>query len=876
MQTRLAALLSHTVESDIAIIEIDARSIDALGRWPWLRSTYALAVDRLSQLDIHQLFIDVDFSAESIAQEDAILWQSLSQFSRDNTLMLPAFLQYASAIDNQLIFRSVDLEKSPSAQRVSVNLRPDSDGLVREALSGFDFEHTFYPLAASVLADKLGRETLIDFSLSPSSFTYVSFIDVLDPQYDLSVLAGKRVLLGATSVELGDNIPVPIYGSLPGVVVQALIAETHQKGGLQPVTTSFEHAILFVLWLVSCLFVLRSSWLKGLIYLSLGFVCILMVAVVSHHIFRVQTPIAYPFVFIVINYVAILILKIDAGVIEKIRLKLLLRDKEAFLNALLTTSNDYILCDDDSGSITHASNSLLFLLACKEKDILGQRVKHFMPATERLDFNEVIKPIDVELNVNEALSIPVALSVNPIDIRSKNAYTLVIRDLRKRIQREEALRHQALHDDLTGLPNRAYLFEYLDGMIMQDKIFNVLILGLSQFKLINDYYGHAKGDEILIETATRIKNSIGELGKCFRLESDEFFVVFNTALPERETEDFVKKLVERLHHPFRIEDNEVELNVSIGIVNSTQEEIGKTALIRYADLALQRAKRSDKTYAWYDSEVDDIGIHHVKLVSELHEAIVNDDLYIVFQPKIDLLTKQVVGVEVLCRWRRVDGVSIGPNIFIEAAENSRLIGPLTNWVLQATLKAEANWRRHGLPEHMAINLSAKLLGDSVFIEGLKKQVKQSLGYFSIEFEITESAIMGNRTQALSSIQMLRDNGYDIAIDDYGTGYSSLAYLHELGAATLKIDKQFIDNIVTDVDSQVIVRSTISMAHELGMKVVSEGIEDEEQAKILNGFHCDIGQGYVFGRPMTQEQFVQWYLEWQQGLGAGLDDETDRH
>ncbi|MBR9805171.1 bifunctional diguanylate cyclase/phosphodiesterase, partial [bacterium] len=379
--------------------------------------------------------------------------------------------------------------------------------------------------------------------------------------------------------------------------------------------------------------------------------------------------------------------------------------------------------------------------------------------------------------------------------------------------------------------------------------------------------GHALGDQLLQNVAQRLKNLSEKYDdstqqQVFRLGSDEFAYLCSPQLEEQYSVALAKQLIDTLSMPYDVEHAQVEISACIGITQIRNGNDDATQIIKRADLALQRAKQSSEPIALYAEDMDEALNRQIALAPLLRQAIKCDELHLAFQPKICSHDHSVHGFEVLCRWNDHNGQAIPADWFITTAENSRLIKPLTEWVIKRLLSIESEWQRRQMPRNLAFNLSARLLDNTALIRKLCEKLRASQGYCEFEFEITESSLMTNPKRALASINAIRQAGFAISIDDYGTGYSSLAYLCDLDASALKIDRSFITNCHSNETNRIIVSSTVRMAHELGLRTVAEGIETAEEEKLLHSLGCDYLQGYRYSKPLVLDEIIPWFEKWQ--------------
>jgi diguanylate cyclase (GGDEF)-like protein len=441
----------------------------------------------------------------------------------------------------------------------------------------------------------------------------------------------------------------------------------------------------------------------------------------------------------------------------------------------------------------------------------------------------------------------------------------------ERKQAQEFIDYLAYHDVLTGLPNRALLQEHLQQTIKdarrEHKTVALLLMDLDRFKEINNTLGHHRGDMVLQQVGLRLKDAVRESDTVARLGGDEFAIL----LPLSDTahwEIVAHKTIKALESPFVIEGIPIAVETSIGIALHPAHGDSAEALIQRADVAMYVAKRNKSGFVLYEPTLDQHSPRRLALMGELRQAIDQRHLRLYYQPKVDLKTGQVTGVEGLLRWQHAQHGFIPPDQFIAPAEQTGLIFPLTRFVLEEAIQQCCAWHRMALNVCIAVNLSARNLQDP----DLPRQVTELIAPLGLdpcclELELTESAIMMNPTRAMEVLTRLHEMGVALTIDDFGIGYSSLAYLKKLPIGTIKIDKSFVLGMMANENDRVIVRSTIDLGHNLGKKVVAEGVENQAIWDQLVAFGCDLAQGYHISRPMPAADLPAWIS--QSSLGTGV-------
>ena len=435
------------------------------------------------------------------------------------------------------------------------------------------------------------------------------------------------------------------------------------------------------------------------------------------------------------------------------------------------------------------------------------------------------------------------------------------------------LEYQATHDALTGLPNGALLGDRLRQAVRhgerERKPQALLVIDLDRFKEINNTLGHSQGDVILREVGRRIRDMLRKSDTVARVVGDKYAAL----LPETGIEGAVviaKKILKGLETPFSIEGLALDVEASIGIVVYPDHGEEADLLIQRGDVAMYQAKEAPNGYAVYASERDQHSPRRLTLMGELRHAIETGQMTLYYQPKLSLQTRRISGVEALVRWRHPERGVIPPAEFIVPAERTGLIRPLTLWVIQAALLQCRSWRKEGIEFPVSVNLSARNLFDPQLPDQVGNLLRtHGVPACGIEMEITESAIMADPARAMEILSRLRAMGIALSIDDFGTGYSSLGYLKKLRVDELKIDKSFVGDMVSDENDAMIVRSIIDLGHNLGLKVVAEGVEDEETWNRLAHLGCDTIQGYYISRPIPAEELIRWLRETAPKKGWGI-------
>jgi diguanylate cyclase (GGDEF)-like protein len=430
-------------------------------------------------------------------------------------------------------------------------------------------------------------------------------------------------------------------------------------------------------------------------------------------------------------------------------------------------------------------------------------------------------------------------------------------------RRSEDLQRIATTDDLTGLANREQFRQAVEQRIGEAQRtgtgFAVLLMDLDRFKEINDTLGHHYGDVLLQELGPRLVSAIGVGGLVARLGGDEFALLPPPGRHDLTVlERIVSQLTKCVNEPFAVDELSLEVGASIGIARYPQDGQDSHALLRCADIAMYAAKEAQSDYKVYAAEQNHHSIRRLSVLSDIRHALTSDEIVVHYQPIVDLEDLSVTGAEGLVRWQHPELGLIPPGAFVQTVEQTGLIGPLTRHVLEHSIAECASWRKGGRELSIAVNLSVRNLLD----RDLPKEIERLLATYSLppealQLEITESMIMSDPDRAVATVTRLSDLGVRMSVDDFGTGYSSLANLRRLPIDELKIDRSFVSPMLRDESDLIIVRSTINLGHDLGLRIIAEGVEDGATLHELAALGCDLAQGYHVSRPMAADAFSAW-------------------
>jgi diguanylate cyclase (GGDEF)-like protein len=418
--------------------------------------------------------------------------------------------------------------------------------------------------------------------------------------------------------------------------------------------------------------------------------------------------------------------------------------------------------------------------------------------------------------------------------------------------------YQANHDALTGLANRPHLqarmHHAIEGQPGDPAPFAVMLMDLDRFKEINDTLGHHYGDLLLQHVGERLQEAVRDDDTVARLGGDEFVVLLSKVFDAETVDSSIARIRESLRAPFQLDDLAIEVEASIGIAHFPSDGSDADTLLQRADIAMYHAKRNHLSHAAYNVEHDHHSLARLALAGDLRRAVKGNELEPWYQPQADLAQQRITAVEALVRWRHPTLGLLHPAAFIELAESTGLVRELTLRVLEQALEDRSGWAREGLDLKVAVNVSMRSLLDRQFPAQVSRRLRESATPPErLKLEITENSLMADPATATAVLDELTSLGIELAIDDFGTGYSSLAYLRQLHVRELKIDRSFVMGMRTNRDDALIVRSTIDLGHNLGLRLIAEGVEDQASLDLLRQQGCDGAQGYHLSRPVPAQQ-----------------------
>ena len=498
------------------------------------------------------------------------------------------------------------------------------------------------------------------------------------------------------------------------------------------------------------------------------------------------------------------------------------------------------------------------------RGILDLNIPGFVEVTSAwLAANDWRSPLRTRHRRKSGSDMDVEMMVREVDFAAEPAGFAIITDISERRRAEEKLEYQASHDALTGLANRALLRKHVERMVARRQgnreiQFAFLIIDLDRFKEINDTLGHWYGDRVLQHLCPRLHACVRRTDTVVRLGGDEFSVILDGATAQAAFL-VVEKLASSIAAPILVGEHSLTVGASIGIALYPAHGEDWDTLLQHADIAMYAAKRAHCGHAVYSDNQSGDHSDQLELTRELRLALEGNELELHYQPKLDLETRKVCGVEALIRWHHPRKGPLSAKRIIELAEIGGLMKALGHWVFATAASQTVAWNRMGIDLEVAINLTPRNLHDPEFVERVIERIRQANSHrLRLAVEITESAMISDPEQSRIIIDRLHEVGVKISIDDFGTGYSSLAYLKELPVDEVKIDQSFVQSMTDNSRDSCIVRTIIELGHNLGLRVVGEGVEHRSVLELLRGLGCDIAQGFYLSHPLTHQELERWY------------------
>ncbi len=559
-------------------------------------------------------------------------------------------------------------------------------------------------------------------------------------------------------------------------------------------------------------------------------------------------------------------------------------EAEENLRIVFEHALDSIIMFSPTGNILSCNPSTIDMLGYSESTLQKMKLDELLARTRETSQQREFAPAQFETLARRSAGDELAVEVTISDSHAmgKSQRIAIIRDITERQLAQARLAHMANYDNLTGLPNRSLFRERLQLAMERCQRSGeksaLMFLDLDRFKTINDSLGHEFGDKLLKLVAKALTSCLRQsdfLGRfsdadedvgVYRLGGDEFTVLIEGLPDEAMVAQIAKRILATMSQPFEVGVHQLFISVSIGITLYPQDNADLDILVKQADLAMYRSKSLGRnTYAFFSEELDEAVSEQHALETRLRHALERHEFKIVYQPKADMVTGRITGVEALLRWAPADGTAAGPDKFIPILEDTGLIVPVGMWVLREACQQLKLWQDQGIIGlNMAVNLSARQFRQEDLVMQIAAVILETgLQAGSLEIELTESSLVDDSEAVVKIMESLGQMDLRVAVDDFGTGHSSLRYLKRFDVDTLKIDRSFVQDIPDDPEDNAIAIAVIALGHGLGLKVVAEGVETQAQAAFLRAHGCDEIQGYLLSRPLAPGQFVNWYKSYEE-------------
>ncbi|MFA5951272.1 MAG: EAL domain-containing protein [Hyphomicrobium sp.] len=870
------AWFPRAATGNVVLVAVDPRSIKDVGVWPWPRTLHADLIRKLGEAGASEIVFDIDFSSRATATSDAAFLSALK--AAGGSVILPSFVQNVS---NERGQTSVQVTNPPPEFRASswpatANYVIESDGLARRYSHGAEIEGSFVPSIGALLAgayDTRANDFIIDYSIRTETLPVLSFADVLARAVRPEQLAGKKIIVGATAVELGDRITVPNGHVIPGPMLQALATESLlQKRALQRTGTLLDAA-----GLVGLALLVMALW-RRLSNVRLGVVLVGTAIVIELLATALQVKAAI-LLDTSLWHLAIMAYLAATFVAEIDIRGLMAHIAENRFRRIAMSLGDGLVCTDFEGRITFWNPGATQIFGFGRGDMIGKPLQTLIILDDRPSephqtalFSESATDVAsfiVECTGKRKSGESFALEMCVSRWRSTDHfdYGFVLRDISARKREEERIRFLAGHDVLTGLANRTKLIDELQRILLtarpNEEEVAVLLLGLDRFKDLNDTLGQDRGDAIIRAVAQRLEQRVFGIGEVARTSGDEFAIVLPSSRTAASAAAIVATIADELKE-FSIELDDRTINVAVSLGSAVFPEDGETAgdLMANATLALQDAKLHHRGgHVAYLAKIRTKIEDQRRLEKELHRAFAEREFELHYQPQVTLHDHKVVGAEALIRWRHPVRGLVSPGQFLAVLNTMPLSEDVGRWVIETAFRQARDWRDAGQGIRIGANLSPSQL-TSPELPGIVAAAlaANDLEASLVELEVTENILLDDGDMAAGILRSIRETGVEIAFDDFGTGYASLTHLKRMPLDRLKIDQTFVRNFGADPDDRAIVSAIVGLGRLLDMHVIAEGIEDLATADALAQMGCEEAQGYYFGRPANASEFFEKYLK----------------
>jgi diguanylate cyclase (GGDEF)-like protein/PAS domain S-box-containing protein len=891
---------SRPPPDNILIVAIDEQSLRKLGRWPWSRRVHAKIIDQLTAAGAKVIGLDIIFAEpyENDPVGDEQLAQSLKKSDRVVLPVIAEELRYGGQLVEVLPIPPL---ATAAAKLGHVDVELDRDGIVRSTYlkAGLGSPHwpalalAMLELAYPAVKPELPGERhsftkavsqywvrdyriLIPFAGPPGHFPAVSYVDVLHNKLPATILRDKFVLVGVTARGLTDALATPVSGleqPMAGVEFNAQVLHALQQGFvIQPLSMAWRmlltgSLVMFLPWLYPRL----SPWQMRITIMLALLGTLTISLLLSRGLQLWFTPAS-----------ALLVLSLSYPLWSWRYLQNLmgtLLEEKQRARIALHTIGDAVITTNEQGIVEHMNPKAEALTGWSLKTACGHSLNNVLRLIDERNGTPLKNPVQQCLTQNNLVELKEKVSLidrlgkksvvqvcaSPIRNRrgKLSGAVLAVTDLSETRRLNQQLTYQTNYDALTELPNRHLLRDRLTQAIAhghrKNCLFALLLVDLDRFKTVNDSLGLAVGDKLLKAVAERLKKDRREEDTVARLGSDEFAIILENLSEQAGAVSVAEKILLAMEMPFHIHDYEFFVSCSIGVSLFPKDGEEVEVLLKNTDTALHRAKENGRnTVQFYAQAMNRQALDRLVMEHNLRHALARQELELHYQPQVELINGQIIGVEALLRWRHPQLGLVSPAEFIPLAEETGLIVSIGEWVLKTACAQGKSWQSEGIaPIRVAVNLSPRQFMQTNLTDMIKETLTETgLEPHYLDLEITESLIVKNVEEVIPILHTLKGIGVQLSIDDFGTGYSSLSYLKRFPIDQIKIDKAFVQDINTDLDDSAIALAVIAMAHSMKLKVLAEGVETKNQLSFLKSNQCDEMQGFYLSCPLPVAETTQ--------------------
>lgn len=892
--------LETPVTDQILVVAVDPRSLSMLGRWPFPRSHHAELLQKISAGSPAAIALDIHFAEPDLQhpEDDERLVRALQESGK---VVLPVVLeQFGAALQQGESLPIPALHKAAAALG-HVDTELDADGIVRSAFLKAGLDRPRWPALALAMAQVGGDwpagkpfpnsarapvytdtaanvwrrqyQVLIPFPAQRQGIAKVSYVDVMQGVVPASRFRDKYILVGATATGLGDNIPTPISAHgrpVAGVEFNAYVLNALlQERLIAPVSRNLQYLFNAVLIMLMVLLYRPRGW--GYVYwIVLLFVVVLGVGYLLLSRFHVWYPPA------VMLFSIVLFFLVANGHKLKKLLQVLFEERQLSQTAL-TAIGEAVIHLDEKGRIRKlnpVAEKLSGLAAAKARGKLADEVFPlvFLGNGQRFFLQKYLQReqplydqvLALKNKRNEQYRVHMALSTVPRTDGSKQTTVMVLTDVSKEHALANAVTHRETHNVLTDLPNQDLIVKALETALRRGALNSrqvaVVYLDLDDFSKINEVRGIELGNQLLQAVAYKLHQLLDGRVEIGHIGGDEFLLILEQQKIDRPIKEMVDLVFTLFVRPLRVEDRDVRVSVTLGVSIYPEDGDSPELLVGRASTAMHRGKeQGGGQIAYYVSGMQDQANRVLEIEALLHQALESDRFEVSYQPLMQASSSKIVGVEALARLQDANHDYVSPDEFIPVAERMGLIAEMGFQQLYKACVQLEHWRKLGFPLRLSYNFSPRQLDSPDLIERIERILKLT-GFDPelLDFEITENLLLANDKLVETVLRQIQAMGIGITIDDFGTGYSAMNYLTRFHFNRLKIDKSFVSNLSVRSGSRAITSAIITMAHDLEMAVVAEGVETADQYQLMLSQGCDEMQGYYLGKPMPAEK-LQDYL-----------------